>query len=133
MSKKLLLLSYFSLFFQLLLAQNAPDVKHLDSVKNATLIRQSEKLETLGSSRQSDSLKKMILLQLQNLTPADSLKVYPLVKSLQALKQADSARNKYHEKLIDSLKKAAHGFPVMPFDKMLFYVYSPAGGFSPQE
>lgn len=133
MPKKLLLFTLFLLFFQLILAQNPPDAKRLDSVKNATLIRQSEKLETLVSSRQSDALKKTILLQLQNLTPADSLKIYPLVKSLQTQKQADSARNKYHEKLIDSLKKAAHGFPVMPFDKMLFYVYSPAGGFSPQE
>ncbi|MGI4727009.1 MAG: mechanosensitive ion channel family protein [Janthinobacterium lividum] len=132
MQNKILLLIFCSLFFQVS-AQNLPDAKHADSLKNVRLIKQSETLEALVLSHQSDSLKKAILVQLQELKPADSLKIYPLVHTLQLLKQADSVRSKHHDRLIDSLKKTISGYAVVPFDKVLFYVYSPSGGFSPQE
>ncbi len=118
---------------KLLSAQNQTDAKRQDSLKNTRLIRQSVLLEESLYSRQNDSIKKATLQQLQEITPKDSAKIYPLVRLLQIIRRADSARNKHQLHLVDSLKRTNSGYPVIPFDKVLFTIYSPSGGFSPQE
>ncbi|RYE28530.1 MAG: mechanosensitive ion channel family protein [Sphingobacteriaceae bacterium] len=133
MPKKYLFLLICFVCSKLLSAQNQIDVKHSDSVKNAHLIRQSVLLEEFVHPHKSDSLKKATLQQLQNIAPKDSANVFSLVRQLQTIRQSDSVRVSHQLFLIDSLKQKITGYSVMPFDKVLFAIYSPSGGFSPQE
>lgn len=133
MDKRYFLLLICFLCSQLLSAQNQADAKRQDSIKNTRLIRQSVLLEESVHPRQSDSIKKATLQQLQEIAPKDSAKIYQLVRLLQMIRRADSVRNKHQLYLVDSLKRINSGYPVMPFDKILFVIYSPSGGFSPQE
>ncbi|MGI4749826.1 MAG: mechanosensitive ion channel family protein [Janthinobacterium lividum] len=133
MHKKYFILLICILCSKLLSAQNQADAKHQDSLKNTRLIKQSVLLEESVHPRQSDSLKKATLLQLQEIAPKDSAKIYQLIRQLQTIRQADSVRGKHQLHLVDSLKRLTSGYPVMPFDKILFAIYSPSGGFSPQE
>ncbi len=133
MSKKILLLLLCILCFVNLPARDPKVVKHQDSLKNANLIRQSAVLDGLISSRKSDSLKKIILKQLQGITSKDSIKVFPLLNYLKSINKTDSLRNSNQPHFVDSLKHLVAGFPVIPFDKNLFYIFSPSGSFTPQE
>ena len=104
-----------------------------DSALNRKLTMKSELLLHLATSGQNDSARQAIVNHLQNLDGQDSQQVISLVRTLQALKVVDSARRRLALGRIDSIRYHEQGFPVSPFGKTLFTVFSPQGASSPQE
>ena len=111
-------------------AQRTSRFSHGDSLKSSVLGKQTAKLQEIAFDRQSDSIKKAVLQQLQTLNLQDSVKTKFLIGTLQALKFADSLRYNRLPHQVDSLKHLVAGIPVAPFGDTLFYVYGPLGAFS---
>ena len=131
MQRSIFLLLVCFMYSISLVAQRTIGFTHVDSLRSSILSRQTGKLQEIAFDHQSDSIKKSVLQQLQTLNLQDSGRTRFLIGTLQALRFADSLRNNHLPHQIDSLKHLVTGISVDPFDKTLFYIYSPLGAFSP--
>lgn len=104
-----------------------------DSVANqleqySALVRLSEQ------KRLDDSLKKAELLQQINLLKEnDKLKQADLLRQIQRIEQQDSVRKAEQLQKVRQLKETAVGYPVVPFQDTLFYVFTKLGPVMPKE
>jgi small-conductance mechanosensitive channel len=102
-----------------------------DSLLNAQLDQQQNRLKQLSAERLADSLKKAELEK--QLSSADVLKKAELLKDLNAFRQKDSLRTVERKHQIDSLRAFVKGFPVIPFRDTLFYLFTRQGSFTAQD
>lgn len=112
--------------------QTAKSQKESDSAK--TLNSGTQLLVEMDSIRRLDSLRKSVLeAELLSLKTTDNLKKGELLLELEALKNQAVIKKQQLTAQIDSLRKTTSGFPVVPFEDTLFFVYTRLGAFSPEE
>lgn len=133
LKQTLIFLFFYCIISTQATAQNKSVLRHQDSVRNVRLTGLSEQLYALENTDKSDSFRKAALLQLQELRPQDSIKIFRLLASLKELEMTDSLKKSSLLGKVDSLRHLAGGFPVTPFEEPLFNIFSPSGGFSPLE
>lgn len=128
------LIFFFVLIPAILFAQDDSTRLKNDSLLNAKLNSQLNKVQQLSAQRFQDSLRRADLeMQVANLSVTDKIKRAALVKELNSIKAKDSLRLVDQKRRIDSLRKFVKGFPVAPFMDTLFYVYTRQGSFTAQE
>ena len=105
-----------------------------DSVLQAKLDNQFNRVQQLSAERLADSLKRAELeTQMSALTADDHLKRTGLLKELNILRDRDSIHRVQQKHQIDSLRQFVTGFPVHPFRDSLFDIFTRQGSFLPKE
>lgn len=105
-----------------------------DSVLQAKLDNQFNRVQQLSAERLADSLKRAELeTQMSALTADDHLKRNGLLKELNILRDRDSIHRVQQKHQIDSLRQFVTGFPVHPFRDSLFDIFTRQGSFLPKE
>ncbi|MBO3270421.1 mechanosensitive ion channel domain-containing protein [Hymenobacter defluvii] len=114
----------------------APAPTRRDSVRTQALSTDTRQLRQLDSLRRQNT-DRLAQLQQELLSlkgqGQDRTRERELVQELRTLQWTDSLRHLRARQHIDSLKRHARGYPVVPHDDTLFYVYTKLGPFSPQE
>ncbi|QNE39801.1 mechanosensitive ion channel family protein [Hymenobacter sp. NBH84] len=114
----------------------APAPTRRDSVRTQALSTDTRQLRQLDSLRRQNT-DRLAQLQQELLSlkgqGQDRTRERELVQELRTMQWADSLRHLRARQHIDSLKRHARGYPVVPHDDTLFYVYTKLGPFSPQE
>ncbi|MBC6609859.1 mechanosensitive ion channel family protein [Hymenobacter sp. BT507] len=117
-------------------AAQTPAPTQRDSVRTQALTSDTRQLRQLDSLRRQNT-DRLVQLQQELLSlkgqGQDRIRERELVQELRTLQWADSLRHLRARQHIDSLKRHARGYPVVPHDDTLFYVYTKLGPFSPQE
>lgn len=138
---KLLGFFFFGLAAITAMAQDNDAVKKTDTTRNAlgdllkneALINSSQLIRETDSIRKADSVRQVALLnELSQLKTTDNLKKVELLAEIEALRNSDRLAREAQRKRVDSLRAISKGFPVVPFQDTLFFVYSKLGPFTPQ-
>ncbi|WP_324680774.1 hypothetical protein [Hymenobacter sp. GOD-10R] len=106
-----------------------------DSARAQMLSTDTRTLRQLDSLRRQTSARlgqlQQELLSLKD--RPDRAREQQLAQEFIALRAADSLRRTQARRHIDSLKLRTRGYPVVPHEDTLFYVYTKLGPFSPRE
>ncbi|MDX9881013.1 MAG: mechanosensitive ion channel family protein [Prolixibacteraceae bacterium] len=107
---------------------------------NADTIAQNHVGEALFLLKQTDSLKRadsitqvILRMQLEELRSTEVAKREKLEAELKRLVVDDSLKKEALKREVDSLKRKAKGFPVVPHRDTLFYIYTNIGSVTPSE
>ncbi len=110
------------------------EVINEDTTSIQTVSNTFELLRKADSIRLADSIQKIILTkQLEELKSNEYSKRRRLEKEMKRLTFNDSIKKVRLKNEIDSLKKTAQGFPVVPYKDTLFRVYTGIGIITAQE
>ena len=116
-------------------SQTRQATKAADSLRNQSVLSQSEKLQQLEIIKLRDSLTKLSLThQIELLTNTNNAKKQDLQQALAKLKTKDTEQLFAKRRKIDSLRKFTKPYPVVPFlNDTLFLIYSKLGSLSAKD
>lgn len=124
------LLFMFGLFFSFI----NPLISQTDTLNADNYFALIYNIKIADSIRVADSLKKRdLMIQIENLKASETIKKRELESKLNEYIRSDSLKRYNSLRIIDSLKSVTKGFPVVPFNDTLFFVYGKIGPFTAQD